>query len=291
MSSVDNIERRVEQLHLSTRTETDKRILDDAFASLQKGLREQRTGIWRLIVTSRMARPVAAAAVILIAVGLFLRRPARDSDTVEGFYATLAGAQNICVSEFQADQTSPDQQVWTSQSLKVRLFNTGTGDQAQFALWDIGKKVQMTMYLSNVQSEPLTAEKLLDLEKSMTPSFGVAPFFDAKDVPENARWNRVDDPAIVALIPGCAVYDLTWTASEGGSQRKWRVFADAKSHLPRRTELHAKSVTEAQYKLESFVVVTYPNEREIRDIVANTFGQPGSQTSGPEYIGTPGIDR
>jgi len=295
MSPVDNIERRIEQLHLGTRTETDKRILDDAFAALQKGLRGQRAGIWQSILASRMPRPVATAAVVLIAVALFLSRPARNAETIEGFYNTLAEAQNICISEFQAGQASPDQQVWTSQSLKVRLFRTEIGDKPQFALLDIGRKTQMTVYLSTVQTEDLTEQKLRALEESMKPSFALAPFFDAKDIPKDARWTRVSDPAVVALVPGCVVYDLTWTqpgaASPGGSQRRWRVFVDAGTHRPRRTEFHSKSESQEQFKLERFVVVTYPSETDIRDIVARTFGPSPGQTSGPEYIGTPGIDR
>lgn len=295
MSRVDNIERRIELLHLSTRAETDKRILDDAFSVLQKGLKEQQTGIWLSILTSRMARPIAAAAVLLIAVGLFVSRSARDSDTIEGFYATLAGAQNICVSEFQAGQTSPDQQVWTSQSLKVRLFRTESGDQPQFALLDVGNKVEMIVYLSTVRTGELTEQKLRDLEESMTSSFGLAPFFDAEDVPDNARWHRVSDPTIAATIPGCVVYDLTWVLPgvtvQETSRKKWRVFVDAKTHLPRKTEFYARSESETDYRLESFAVVTYPSESEIRELVANTFGQPGSRMSEPEHIGTPGIDR
>ena len=291
MSPVDNIERRIEQLQLKTSADTDKRVLADAYTALHKGLQGQRTGIWRLILASRMARPIAAAAVLLIVVGLFLSRPARDADTIEGFYSTLAGAQNVYVSEFRAGQTSPDQQVWTSLSLKVRLFKAGTGDQAQFALWDVDKKVQMRMFMSTVQTEPLTEQELLDIEKSLTASFVLAPFFNARDVPEDARWERVRDPAIVALVPGCVVYELTWITSAGGTERKWRVFADARSHLPRRTESYAKSDSEAEYELESFVVVTYPSEDDIKEIVAGTFGQSGTQTGEPEYIGTPGIDR
>jgi len=295
MSPVDNIERRIEQLHLSTRAGTDKCILDDAFVALRKGLQMPQPGVWRLIATSRMARPIAAAAVILIAIGLFLSMPARDADTVEGFYSTLAATQNICVSTFQPGQTSPQQQVWTSQSLKVRLFKTGAGDQAKFALEDIGKNIQMTLYLSTVRTEPLTEQKLLDLEKSVTPAFGLAPFFDAKDVPDNARWHRASDPTIAAIIPGCVVYDLTWVLPgmtvQETSHKKWRVFVDAKTHLPRKTEFYARSESESDYRLESFAVVTYPSESEIRELVANTFGQPGSRMSEPEHIGTPGIDR
>lgn len=295
MSPVDNIERQIEQLHRSTSAETDKHILNDAFIALHTGLQGHKTSALRSILTGRIAGPVAAAAVILIAVGLFLNGSARNAETVEGFYKTLAGAENICVSKFQAGQAAPEQQVWTSQSLQVRLFKTGTGDQAQFALWDIGNKVQMTMFLSSVQTEALTEQKLEDLEKSLTPAFALAPFFDAADVPDNARWNRVSDPAIIALIPGCVVYDLTWQpqdAPAGGMiHKKWRVFVDAKTHLPRKTAFYSKSGSQAEYEMESYVIVTYPTESEIRDLVGNTFGRPGSRSGGPEYVPTPGIDR
>jgi len=295
MNPADNIERRVEQLHISTGAETDKRILSDSFAALRRGLQPRQGGTWRLILSSRIARPVVAAAVILIAVALLMSVPEKGAETVEEFYRTLSGAGNICVSTFEAAQTSPHQQVWTSQSLKVRLFKTGSGDRARFALWDISNKVQMTMYLSEVQTEPLTEERLAELEKSMASSSGVAPFSDAKDVPERVRWSRVNDPAAGAVISGCAVYDLEWlqqgAVSEASTYRRWRVFVDSKTHLPRRAESYAKSESEKEYVLEYFVMITYPSEREIQDIVASTFGPPGGRTGGPEYIGTPGTDR
>ncbi|MEA3227262.1 MAG: hypothetical protein U9Q07_15035, partial [Planctomycetota bacterium] len=262
---------------------------------LHKGLQEQQTGIWRIIMASRITRPVAAAAVILIAVALFRSMPARNADTIEEFYGTVSGVENVCVTSFKPGRTDPFQQVWTSQSLKMRLFKAGSGEKAQFALWDIAKKVQMTMYLSTVQTEPLTAQRLAELEKSMTPSSGLAPFPDVKDVPKRAQWNRVNDPTVLAVIPGCEVYDLIWVqqtaTSEKGSYRKWRVFVDAETHLPRRAEFYSKSEPEQEYTFESFVIITYPSESEIQDIVASTFGSPGSRTDGPEYIGTPGISR
>jgi hypothetical protein len=295
MNPADSIERRIEQLHIATGAETDKRILSDSVAALRMGLQQRQGGAWRLILSSRIARPVAAAAVILIAAVLLVSVPEKGSDTVEEFYRTLSGAGNICVSTFEAAQTSPHQQVWTSQSLKVRLFKTGSGDQARFALWDISSKVQMTMYLSEVQAEPLTEERLAELEKSVASFSGVAPFPDAKDVPKRARWSRVKDPAAGAVVPGCAVYDLEWqqqaTVSEASTYRKWRVFVDTKTHLPRRAESYAKSESEREYTLEYFVMVTYPSESEIQDIVASTFGPPESRTGGPEHIGTPGTGR
>ena len=295
MNQVDKIERRIEQLHLSTGAATDKRILTDAFVTLSRGLKEERLGIWRTIAMSRVTRPVAAAAVILIAVGFLLTLLDGNVDTIDDFYETLDGVRNACATSFKPGQTDPFQQVWTSQSLKVRLFKTGVGEKAQFALWDIDSKSKMMLYLSTVETQPLTEEELTAMEKSISLSATLTPFSDMKDVPMSARWTRVIDPAVVAVIPGSAVYDLVWiqpvATSEKGAHKKLRVFVDAGTHLPRRVESYGKSEPEQQYTLESFIIVTYPSEDEIKDIVASTFGSPGTRGDGPEYIGTPGTDR
>jgi hypothetical protein len=294
MNPVDSIESRIEQLHATTRTETDKRILDNAFVALCKGVEMQSPGIWRIIAASRMTRPAAAAAVILVAISLFLSMPSGSADTVEEFYRALGTVGNACAASFKPGQTDPFQQVWTSQSLKVRLFKTGVGEKAHFALLDVGNKLQMTIYLSTVQTEPLTEQKLADLEKSTALSSALAPFSHVRDVPERARWIHVNDPTILAIIPGTKVYDLIWvqvSTSEKDPHRKWRVFVDAGTHLPRRAEFYSKAEADEEFTFERFVIVTYPSEGEIRDIVANTFGSLGSRTDGPEHRGTPGTNR
>lgn len=294
MNPVDSIESRIEQLHATTRAETDKRILDDAFVALRKGVKTQSPDIWRIILASRMTRPAAAAAVILIAAALFLNMSTGNADTVQEFYGTLGAVKNACAASFEPGQTDPFQQVWTSESLKVRLFKTGVGEKAQFALLDVGKKLQMTIYRDTVRTEPLTEQKLAALEKSMALTSALAPFSNVKDVPEQARWIRVNDPAILAIIPDTKVYDLMWLQKVSTSERphrKWRVFVDADTHLPRRAEFYSKAESADEFTFESFVIVTYPSEGEIRDIVANNFGSPGSRTDGPEHMGTPGTNR
>lgn len=295
MNPADNIERRIEQLHVATSTETDKRILDDAFIALHKGLQSQRLSIWQTIVNSRIVRPAAIAAVILMAFALLLSTLNKKAVTLESLRGTLANAGNICISTFQAGQSDSSQQVWISQSLKVRLLKIGSGDQAQFALWDIPNKVKMTVYLSTVQTQPLTEQMLAELEKSLNPYSDITPFSHIKVIPDSARWSRIDDQVVTAKVPGSEVYELVWTEQVTTSEiviyRKWRVFIDARNNLPRRAESYVKSEPEQEYKLESFVIITYPTEREIQDLVAITFGSPDSRTDGPEYRGTPGINR
>ena len=299
MDPADNIERAIAELHLTTKTETDKRILDDAFSALRGAVHVQQpttgTGIWRTYLKSRIAVPAAAAAMIVISFALFFGTLSKDDVTIEELCGTFGKAGNVCVSTFQAGEIIPYQQAWTSQSMKMRLFKTGSGNQAQFALWDIPNKVKMTMYLSTVQTQALTEQMLAELEKSVTPLSVISPFSYMRDIPEQARWNRISDPAVTVVVPGSEVYELLWTqqgtTSEVVLDRKWRVFVDTRTNLPKKTESYTRSGSEQEYKLESFVIVTYPSESEIQDIIRNIFGQRDNRPDDPEYRGTPGALR
>lgn len=297
MNPADDIERAIAELHITTRAETDNRILDDAFAALRAAVHPQRprigTGVWRTIVVNRIAGPAAIAAVILIAFALFFRIPGRKPVNIKEIYGTLGRVENICISTFQADKAEPFQQVWTSQTLKIKLFKIGSKNQARFVLWDIPNKVRMIKYLSSnsVQTEALTNQMLAELEKSMPPFFGVVPFSDVNDVPEDAQWNHIDDRKVAAIVSGTKVYDLIWlqksTPSETVVHKKWRVFVDTRTNLPQRAEWYAKLKPEEAYGFETFIVIAYPGASEIQALVRNIFGPPDR----PEYMPTPGTDR
>ena len=68
MNLADNIERSVEQLNITTRAETDRHILEDAFAAFEKSVKMQpsfvTSGTGRRIIRIRIAQFAAAAAVI-----------------------------------------------------------------------------------------------------------------------------------------------------------------------------------------------------------------------------------
>jgi hypothetical protein len=134
-----------------------------------------------------------------------------------------------------------------------------------------------------------------ELDKSVAQSAGLFPFSDVNAVPAGAQWNGVGDPRVAATIPGTEVYDLTWTAKSAPSEavvyKKWRLFADIRTHLPRRAEWYAKYKPEDEYTFETFVVVSYPSEGEIHDLMDNIFGPRRGRPDDPEYIGTPGTER
>lgn len=297
MSSADNIERAIAELNLTTRSETDKRILDDAYLALGKAVHKQQpmtsTGIWRMVVRSRFAVPTAIAAMILLAFALFLNIPSGRAVNIEGIYGALSKVENIHISKFQVGRTSPDQQVWASETLGVKLFKTEVGNRAQYTLWDTQNRIKMIKFLSSnsVQTEPITQQMLAGFEKSAARSADLVPFSDRNDIPGDAQWGRIDDREVSAAVPGTKAYYLTWIAKSTDSQavvhRKWRVFAEEHTNLPTRIEWYSKSRPEDEYGFEKFVVIAYPSEDEIQNIVLNIFGP----RDDPEYIGTPGAER
>ncbi len=301
MSSADNIERSIAELNLTTRAETDKRILNDAYAALGKAVHKQQqmtgTGIWSMVIRSRFAVPVAVAAMILLAFALFVNNRTEQAVNINGIYGALSEVENIHISKFQAGRTSPDQQIWASETLGVKLFKTELGNQEQYTLWDTKNRVKMIKYLSSnaVHTEPITQQMLAELEKSTAGSADMVPFSDGNDIPSDAQWSRIDDREVSAAVPGTKAYDLNWIAKSTDSQaavhRKWRVFVEDRTNLPRKIEWYAKSSSEDEYGVERFVVIAYPSEDEIQDIIKNIFGPRDDRPDDPEYIGTPGAKR
>jgi len=303
MNSPDHIERAIAQLHLRTRAETDRRILDDASAALQGGVQKGPLevgfdiGVWRTALTIRMAKPALVAAAILVAIALLLRVLPGAQPTIGEVHRAFAKAENTCVTTFQAGKTEPFQQLWTSQTLNVKLFKVGAGNQTQFALWDMPIRVKMTKFLASdsVQTEAITDQMLVELDKSAAQSVRLFPFSDANGVPEDAQWSAVDQSQVATRVPETKVYDLAWTAAgaapEAPARRKCRLFVDIRTHLPKRAEWYAKSRPEDEYTFETFTLVSYPSESEIQDLIRATFGPHPGQPDEPEYIGTPGTER
>lgn len=302
MNSPDSIERAIAQLHIKTRAQTDRRILDDASAALAAGAQKRPLevgfdiGERRTAVIFKLARPALVAAAILVGLALLFRVLPGAEPTAGEIHKAFAEAENTCVSTFQAGQTEPFQQVWTSQSLNVKLFKVGAGSQAQFALWNVPIRVKMIKFLASdaVRTEAITDEMLAGLDKSAAQTTRLFPFSDASGAADNAQWSAVDQSQVTVVLPETKVYDLTWAAASEAPDafvhRKCRFFVDIRTHLPKRTEWYAKSRPEDKYTFETFTVVSYPSEGEIQDLIRNTFGPRPGRPDEPEYIGTPGMD-
>lgn len=297
MSSVDNIEQAIADLNLTTRAETDKRILDDSYAALGKAVHKQQPmtgiGIWKIVIRKRFAVPAAVAAMILLAFSLFVSVGTDNAVSAGKIYGALSHVENIHISTYRAGQTSPDRQVWASETLGVKLFKTEIGNQAQYTLWDMKNRVKMVKFLSSniVQTEPITQLMLTELENSAVDSADMVPFSDRNEIPRDAQWVRIDDGEVSVAVPGTKAYDLSWIDKSTNSQvvlfKKWRVFAEDRTGLPKRIEWYSKTGPEDEYGFEKLVVIAYPSEDEIQDIIRDIFGRQDD----PEFIGTPGAQR
>jgi hypothetical protein len=296
MSSADNIERAIAELNLTTKAETDKRIIEDSYAALGKAVHKQQQmtgiGIWSKIIRSRFAVPAAVAAMILLAFSLFINFRTDVAVNAEKIYGALDKAENIHISTYRAGQTSPDQQVWASESLGVKLFKTGFGNEAQYTLWDMKNKIKMVKFLSSnsIRTEQITQSMLTELEKS-AKSANIVPFSDIGDIPKEAQWIRIEDNEASSTVPDTKAYELSWidksTDSQSALYKKWRVFAEGRTGLPKRIEWYSKTGAEDDYGFEKFAVITYPSEDEIKDIIRDIFGR----RDDPGFIGTPGAQR
>lgn len=291
MNPAENIERQVEQLHITTRAETDKRILDDAFAALGKSAQRQSTdvgfGTQRRALIIRVAEIAAVAAVIIVFFALFYDSSAADIKFGD-IYQALGAVENICITTFEPPANEPMQIEWVSQSLNIDMSRIGE----QLVLWDIPNNVKVTKNLSSnsVKTQILSGEILSKVKQAAGQRFGLVPISNISEIP-GAQWTRVEDSEVETVVSGTRVYDLTWpeknnTSGEIGF-RKWRVFLDRDTNLPKRAQWYSKLRPEEEYKFETFSVITYPSESQIRTLINNTFGPAAIQPREPGYISTP----
>jgi len=292
MNPADQIERTIERLHITTRAETDKRILDDAFAALEKSAQKQPPHVGRSArrrtLRIRIAELATVAAVILVVFALFFGTRLTETVALNEIYEELGKVQNVCIATFLPPANEPVQIEWVSQTLNIDMVRFGE----RFVLWDIPNKVQMIKYLStgSITTTAITDEMLAKVEQATGRRFGLVPFSDISDV-SGAQWSRVKDPEIEVTVSGTKVYELTWpqkeTSSETIESRKWRVFVDTHTNLPKRAEHYFKLDHEEDYKFEKYEVITYPSEDEIQMDIRKTFGPSAGRPRQPEYIGTP----
>lgn len=213
----------------------------------------------------------AAAAVILIAVALFLNIPTAKAVTIKQIYKAIEKIKNVHIAKFVLGQTEPTQEEWVSRTLNIYMTKTGK----QLIFWDIPNAVRKIKHLDtgSVETALLSAEMITNIEKTISGFWGLVPFADLSVVPDDAGWNRAADDGVAAAAKGVEVYDLTWRrkAYDGSvGFRKWRVFVDPKTNLPQKTELYRKLAGDFEYTLISVKVVEYLTDSEVQAVIRDS---------------------
>ncbi len=211
---------------------------------------------------------VAAAAVILIGVALLLNTPTAGAVTIDKIYKAIEKVKNIYISSFVPDKKEPIQEKWVSRTLNIYMTKTGK----ELVLWDISNGVRKNKHLDTaiIETTPLEDNMVVRVERKMSGSLGLMPFYDLSVVPEDAEWSRVIDDGLEAITKGVEVYDLTWVEKKyGGSVIfwKWRVFAEAETNLPRRVEWYKKFAANDEFELRTVMVVECLSDGEIQAVI------------------------
>lgn len=299
MNPVDRIEQAIGQMHLTTRARTDGRILDGAYAALERATQGQAAVSQRVIHRITFTSPIvvfgAVAAVIGIVASVALMLWSRSGLDIRRLSEALVKVENICTATCLPGQAEPSQQQWASRSLSINMLKLGD----KYLMSDLSAGIIKTKASasSSTVTDALPENLMAVAEEKMALAFGLVPSVIAENpLAENVTWRRVDRSGIEAASAGTEVYDLTWTDQDGGTQvHRWRYFVDGRTSLPSKIEFYTREFSSPGYSLSRYVLVSYPTQEEVQTLAVSVFGaenQGQRPASGyPEYMSTPGSYR
>lgn len=211
---------------------------------------------------------VAAAAVILIGVILFLNIPTAKAVTVQRIYKAIEKVKNVHILKFVPDKAKPTQELWVSRTLRIYMTKTGE----QWILWDLANGLRKSKHHDTNVAEmvPLNEDDIAGIETKINGTLGLIPFNDIRDIPKGAIWSRADEDDLESITQDIEVYDLILTEREYGGPlilKKWRFFVGLETNLPHRVEFYQKLATNNQYSLKSVMNVQYLSNSEMQEII------------------------
>ncbi len=210
---------------------------------------------------------LAVAAVILIGLALLLNIPTAKAVTIEQIYKAIEKVKNVYISSFGPDKPEPTQEIWISRKLNIYMTKT----EKELVLWDIPNGIRKIRRVDTDVTEitPLTNDSVASVERKMSGSLGLMPFYNISEIPKDSEWRKVDDENL-EVNRGIEVHDLEWAQKmyDGSDEfRKWRVFADAKTSLPRKVEWYTRVADDAEFVLETIMVAEYLDESEMQSVI------------------------
>ncbi|HPS56269.1 MAG TPA: hypothetical protein PLP05_11790, partial [Sedimentisphaerales bacterium] len=213
---------------------------------------------------SRLLKPgIVAAAVILIAAGVFFSTPTAKAISIGQIYRAMDKIKNIYIANFAPGDAEPRQEFWVSREQDVYL--TKTENETVFYDLDNGQRKVKLPDANTIENIQLTDDLIYRIKPEMYSLFGIMPFANISDIPADAQWNLVtknDD--------GVEIYDLIWTAPEfTGAKRYWKYkfYVDGKTNLPFKIELYSRLSIGEDYTLVNLRLMKYLDSDEFEAIV------------------------
>jgi hypothetical protein len=209
---------------------------------------------------------LAAAAVILIGLGVLLQSSSATAVSIQQVYSAVEAVRNVHITT----SATQDEQ-WVSQGLNIYLMKSASG----WALFDAGtgaKKSKNSLTGELIETQ-LAEDEIGAIKEKMDITLALMSFSELSGVPRDARWTPVANGTLQAPIASSEVYDLTWSESTSSSvvQRKWRCYVDPVTRLPNRIESYRKRSVETDYVLRSQMGVEYLSDAEMEAVIEKVF--------------------
>ena len=206
---------------------------------------------------------LAAAAVILIGLGVLLQSSSATAVSIQQVYSAVEKTRNVHLTT-----STTQQERWVSQGLNVYLVKTGE----KWTLTDVGAGVNKSKksLADETVEKQLPEDEIALVKASMNITLALMPFSDFSHVPPDARWTPVAKDTLETTIASTEVYELTWSERTSSSrvQRKWRFYVDPVTRLPNRIESYQKRSVETDYVLRSQLWVEYISDADMEKVIA-----------------------
>jgi len=206
----------------------------------------------------------ALAAVIPLAIFLFVQTRSASGTGPEEITNAFARAANVHVQLFHSDSAKPTQQQRAIR--RAGLFMTTSGDT--YTLYDLQARTKTTAdpVAGIIGPVALGQREYAGARDMMEHSLG----FTLASVPVDRQWREVARN----VDEGTETYELTWTAEGIGGrsyQAKWEVVIDSQTRCPMQTRLLRRYAPEDEWEVSSRRKLEYPPEQAIRSAIAERF--------------------
>lgn len=210
-----------------------------------------------------------AAAVAIAALIFLFTKPAVS---LKQIHKSVMKAENVYIASFTPDSTEPRDEKWVSRTHGIYMLISDNKKE----MYDIKNNLYRTRIIATGQTteSPLSPDNAAGTKMFLNGTFGLMPFENISELPRGSQWHRLTDRNEQDNTSILEVYDLLWTQKTGDGSavgNKWRVFVNAESRLPTRTEFYQILPDKQEYTLKSFNVVSYPSNDEIEAIVKALF--------------------
>ncbi len=215
-----------------------------------------------------LAKPVAAAAAILIIALLVFNVPVAKGVSLSQIYEAIERIKNVCITSFIPQSSKPTQKRWIFENSGKMISK----NNRQCVLWDVKAKSKKSKDFNtgSIVTTILDEDAISKAKKFMKPPWGLLPSENISELLPDAQWQQVVDENFEISGTNTEVYDLIWTEKlVGGSTvyKKWRFHINVRTKLPERIEGFRRWSEEQEYEFVDIIKISYPDSVEIQDIV------------------------